>query len=159
MSVIFRISGKNFDAEACARSTTLPVVKVYKRGQLIYPSSMVLKKRYLTSGVNMRLEGPDGLEGKLHTLVSRAHSAINKHHREIQRLRKFPGVQNACLDFGVLELNVAAQFESVPHEFLLQLGRLRIDLEISIYHAFQRRKKKVPNKTLHRTRKSGAPVS
>ena len=152
MSAILRISGKNLDAKACAQSTTLPVVKVYQRGQPVYPASKLLKKRNHMSGLNIRLTPPDGLDSKLYTLVRRARTMIKRHRAELRRLRKFPGVQYACLDFGVPELNVAGQFEHVPHEFLLELGRLRIDLEISIYHAFRRKKKAAPNKSLNRTR-------
>jgi hypothetical protein len=46
------------------------------------------------------------------------------------------GVESAVLDIGVAKLDVAGQFEHIPAAFLLELGRMGIDLEISIYHAF-----------------------
>ena len=145
--------------EACAKATTLPVEYVYQRGKLIYPASKLLKKRYRLSGLNIQLTANHGLDAKLYALVRCAQKVIKRHRDELQRLRKFPGVQYARLDFGISELDVAGQFEYIPHEFLLELGRLKIDLEISIYHAFRRTKKIAPNKSLKRTRQSAAPLS
>ena len=146
--MILRISGKHFEAEACARSTKLPVCNVYKRGQL-----GPLKKRSKTAGVNIVLLRTRSFNQNLYGLVNRVSKVVAMSRPELCRLRSFRGVEHMCLDFAINELDVAGQFEQIPYEFLRDLGQLRIDLEISIYHAFKGKRK-----SLNLCRLCGRPI-
>jgi hypothetical protein len=136
MSVILRISGRDLDPEVVARKTTLPVTHIFRRGEPVLPRSKPRGAKNKFSGLNIQIASKDGLNGRASVLVRKAMRVISKHRQELARIARAPGVESAVLDVGVPRLDVAGQFERIPAAFLLELGKLRIDLEISIYHAW-----------------------
>jgi len=136
MSVILRLSGKHLDPETVAQMTKLPIVKKYRRGEAVYPRTKPRGPKHKFSGVNIKITPNDHLQSRASDLARKAMQVISKRRREIIQITKAPGVEFVVLDIGISKLDVAGQFEQIPSPFLLQLGQLGIDLEISIYHAF-----------------------
>jgi hypothetical protein len=55
------------------------------------------------------------------------------HHKELSRLRDFPGNEGAMLDFPVEDRDVAVQTDMFPPELLAMMADLKIALTISRY--------------------------
>ena len=56
-----------------------------------------------------------------------------QHVADLQTVQRFPGVESITLDFAIETRDVAVQSESFPADLLATLGRLGIDLTVSIY--------------------------
>jgi hypothetical protein len=136
MSVILRLSGKHLDPETVAHMTKLRVVNKFRRGEAMYPLTKPRGVKHKFSGLNVQITPDDSLNGRASVLAHKAMQVISKRRREIVRITKAPGVEIAVLDIGISKLDVVGQYERIPAPFLFQLGKLGIDLEISIYHVF-----------------------
>jgi hypothetical protein len=133
MSCILRISGKDFDARAYARRTSLPVVKVYMRGEPRFWHKPTGKKN-INSGVNVEVSRAEFENPKRQ--IRDAIAFLVKHRRAVQRLRNTVGVEEITLDFAIADREVAAQFDYFPPELIRSAGSLGIGIEVSRYHAF-----------------------
>lgn len=137
MSAMLRVSGRKLDPQMVARLTTLPVAMLYQKGEPVFPRTQPRGRKHKFSGINIRLTRFDGFRGQTRALVRKALRVIEARRREVTRIAKMPGVESVVLDIGVAKLDVAGQFERIPAAHLLKLGKMGIDLEISIYHLFE----------------------
>ncbi len=134
MTCILRVSGRQFASRSYAQRTTLPVVKVYVRGEPRLPRSRPNGKNHTTSGVNIEVSGADFTNFKRQ--VRDAVSFLTRHRPALRRLARIAGVEELTLDFGLADRDVAAQFDYFPPELITAAGSLGIGIEIARYHAF-----------------------
>jgi hypothetical protein len=133
MSCVLRASGKTFASREYAARTSLPVLKVYARGEPRFRSKPDGKKNQ-RSGVNISVSDADFTN--LKRQIRDAIAFLARHKRALSRLRRSEGLEDLTLDFGVADRDVAAQFDYFPADLLLAAGRLGIGIEVSRYHAF-----------------------
>lgn len=130
MPCVLRASGKNFKSDQFAKSTSLPICAVYRKGDSKIPKK-INRKRWSTSGINVEVSNADfDNPGEQ---VNDALKFLDKYKKELKRLAKYPGVEFMTLDFGFAQLDVVAQYEYFPPELLQAAGQLGIGLEISLY--------------------------
>jgi hypothetical protein len=133
MGCMLRVGGVRFDAAGCAETTTLPVVRVHRRGEPVF-STRPRGKKKSTSSLNVLVS-----RAQFHQLakqITDAQRFLKRHTREIKRVMRKPGVRGAALDFGIARRHAAAQFDRFPPELLLMCGKLGIALEVSWYQAW-----------------------
>src|SRR5262245_14815807 len=133
MGCMLRIGGRYFDAESCADSAKLPVVKVHIKGKPVLRTRPDGKKNS-ESSVNIRVSRAEF--HRLDLQIKHAQAFLARHARELRRITRLRGVEHAVLDFGIARRDVAGQFDRFPASLLLECGRLGIGLEVSWYQAF-----------------------
>ena len=128
MSCILRAWGGDFEAQAFARGSSLPIYAAWPRGEPRRPGS---SKLHVHSGLKADVSACDfdDLPGQ----IADALRFLQTHEAELQRLRTFPNVEGAQFDFAIEERDVWVQSDTFPAELLRRMGELGIDLEVSRY--------------------------
>jgi hypothetical protein len=67
------------------------------------------------------------------TQVSDALAFLRRYHDDLLRLSSIEEADELLLDFGIPQLQVAAQFLRLPAELVSAAGKFRMGLEISLY--------------------------
>ena len=130
MSAVLRIDGVDFDVDRfCAKSSLTPCA-VYRRGERV---SQVSRSRRRRKASGMNIVVSDGEFDDFQRQVQEAIAFLSANRKELRRLMRFPGVEGACLDFGIERLDVAAQFDRLPPELVRLAGELGLGIEISHY--------------------------
>jgi hypothetical protein len=132
VSCVLRVYGRHFDVEAYLRRSPFEPVKVYKRGARERPGSPTIRRRHSTSGCNILVSGRTRTDygGQLRETIRFLKAAMPA----IKRMRRFPGVDGAVLDFGS-EMNPEAVFHyrEFPEELVGLAARGGLALELSLY--------------------------
>jgi hypothetical protein len=127
---VLRVSGKSFDTTEFLRTSSLQPCKVYEGGA---PKAPGLEVRWAANGFNVVASNADGDD--VGQQIADAEQFLDAHRAEIERLTQFPGVDTACLDFGMNCRHEAVWIQTnvFPWHFLKRLALLKIDLEVSVY--------------------------
>lgn len=129
MSCILRVYGTDLDVEHLLLESGLRPYKVYRRGEQTYLHTT--GHHNAGSGFNLAVS-----EAEFHNpeqQVADALAFLEGHEPALTLLASFPGVENAVLDFGIEDRDVAAQVDSFPPRLLLLMGQFNLGLDISRY--------------------------
>jgi hypothetical protein len=135
MSCMIKISGADLDIDKLLVNTTLIVDKSYHRGeqrQKINP-----KKLNKESGASfiVSLAYFDEFEAQ----KNGARIFLSDNREAIRKIMAWPGVDGACLDFGIKKRDVAVQVDCLDSELLKLAGDLGIGIELSQYRCEDRK--------------------
>jgi hypothetical protein len=131
MSAVIKASGEQFDVDAFLAGCTLPVWRVYRRGERRFPGSQTNKDQQTASGVHVIASGADFDE--FPKQVAEATEFLRAQAKQLLRLRSFPGVQVVNIDFGVERRDVAIQCDYLTPELVGLAGSLGMGIGFSIY--------------------------
>ena len=82
---------------------------------------------------------------------------LKRHGAAVRKLRRFPGVEDATLDFGIVWHDVAVQADVLPAELVLLAGKCGLAVEVSHYPiATARRSKRARRRGIARRRTTRA---
>ena len=123
---VLRACGDDFDVDAFLSTSNLQPCAVYHRGE---PRSRL--KLHSENGFNIAVTE----HGKLKEDIPEAISFLSAHEAELLRLRNFSGVKDVCLDFGYERRDVVVQYDYLPSELLVLVGKLGLGIELSLYPA------------------------
>jgi len=138
---VFRAYGKTFDVDAFVAKSVMPISGVSYRGEPLFPgmkfASWMRKfprvKRF--SGFVVPVSNRSW--SNLNAQIKDAKRFLEKHSRELKRLRRMTGLDDVCLDFPLDQRigrnNLATQHDSLPADLLLAAGKLGIGITLSIY--------------------------
>ncbi len=135
MSSVLRVTGRDFDVDRCCAQLGLAPCAAYRRGEPMFPASQPDGRRNEQSGVHLVVSDA-GFE-EFPRQVEEAIAFLRAHGGEVRQLVQFPGVESACLDFGVTRRDVAVQCEYLPPELVRLAGELGLGIELSQYPALQ----------------------
>lgn len=124
---ILRASGTAFDVQSFLKDSPLKATVVYRKGQRRRPAS---RGSQTASGFNTVV---CAREDSLETQVGDALSFVRTNAAELQRLRKFAGVDEVVLDFACPQGEIATRSARFPAELLAAAGSLGIDIHLSFY--------------------------
>jgi hypothetical protein len=131
---VLRVTGKNFDAEAFLRNSSLKPYKVFRSGD---PRTMSSAEGsvHMESGFNVNVS--DAAWTDLSQQISDACTFLGQYTHELQLLTSLGTVEDIRLDFpSYLRIGtneVVAQFDYFPPELLKSAGNLGIGIELSTY--------------------------
>lgn len=109
---VLRVHGNDFDARRFIDGSRLKAVRLEASA-----FNVVVSER-----------GADDLRGQ----IADAIAFVDAHSEELQRLKQHLGAE-VCLDFGIAQTEVAAQFVSFPPELVRKAAEIGAGLEVSLY--------------------------
>ena len=131
MSCVLRANGAGFLVDRFLQESELIPCAVYRKGERRSPVRKPKGQIHETSGLNVDVSKADfdNLQGQIQDAIS----FLKQHKTELERLRRFPGVDEVCLDFGIAKRDVIAQADYFPPVLLYLAGSLGIGIELSQY--------------------------
>jgi len=136
MSWCLRASGETFDVDASIKHHPLDTIVVHRKGKPKYPQSRPDGPRNDQSSLNIVVSNADfdNIDQQIDDAIAYLSDKVNAD--KITKLMSHPGVDGACLDFGV-ELNTNEEFcfqgFVFPADLTKLAGELGLDIELSIY--------------------------
>jgi hypothetical protein len=134
MSCVLRAWGRALDVDRFRTESSLCPCRVYRKGDPAPGSSRRSPPRIREdSGIVIDVSGAD-----FDDLPRQIEDAIHflEHHRSaLLHLQHFPGVEEACLDFGLARHDVAAQYMHLPATLIRLAAEFGLSIELSIYTA------------------------
>ena len=132
MAAILRVDGKDFDPDRFVADSALAPVQIYRRGEPRQgPGSE--GKVHTTSGLNFMLS--DAEFDEFDQQVADAIAFIKFHRDELKRLRDFPGIESATLDFGIRRPDLVVQTNTFPSALIRRAGALGWGIELTQFPA------------------------
>lgn len=130
MPCVLRVNGPEFEPESFLRDSDLEADPVYHRGDPKLPSRPK-GPTWGDSGFHVAVSdvGFDDLPGQIREAIQ----FLEENEPELRRLARFPGVEDAGLDFGIARRDVAVQSDFFPPALLSLAGRLNFYLMLSLY--------------------------
>jgi hypothetical protein len=123
---VLRATGDNFRVEKLLEASSLIPCNVFRKGERKSSSRV-----WETSGITIAVSDSDGSD--LASQISCAIEFLRDNRDELLRLRKFDGVEEMELDFGIYRQNSFLQSNLFPAELVAIAGDLQIGIELSIY--------------------------
>lgn len=130
---MLRASGTDFDVVTFVTNSELDPVAVFKKGEPRSPVSNPDGPKHKCSGLNFLISNADFSEFELQTTETLAF--VRKYKELITKLQTFPGVENITVDFGVKTQSPGWCSFNFVSDLLLELGKLGISPELSVYPA------------------------
>ena len=131
MSTVLGAYGEDFDVDSFVADCTLPICAVKRRGEPVLPHSQPNGRRHERSGVHVLVSDADF--DYFDQQVADAIEFLQTETAELQRLRDFPGVENAVLDFGIARRDAAVQCDCLPPALVRLAGSLGLGIVLSQY--------------------------
>jgi hypothetical protein len=133
VSCVLRAIGRDFDVDAFLSDSELTGATTFRRGEPRAGASAARSAREVgpASGFNLPVGHVE--LGDLQEQIREATAFLREQEEELRRLSQFPGLEEVCLDFGILSRDIAAQVVVFPAELLWQAGALDIDLVVTHY--------------------------
>jgi hypothetical protein len=131
MSALIRAAGNIFNVDSFLKDSPFIPTKVFRAGEPRFPASKPNGPFHTSSGLNVKvsLADFDDYEAQMKD----AFYFMRDHADEIVRLRDFEGVEGLGIDFGADIYPPGFSSFRFPHQLLLMAGKLRVDLELSVY--------------------------
>jgi hypothetical protein len=137
---VLHASGEQFAVDAFLTDSSLTPYVVRHRGDAIRSVARP-GRRYEESSLSLDASSADG---DLETECADVLQFLRTHASELARLAQFPGVTDIRLDFAYYRRKTFLQCDYLPPELLFLAGSLRIGIELSLYPAPAKPRKK-PN--------------
>ena len=128
---ILRVAGLDFVPSDFLAGSSLVAFRQYVRGQPLSPVGRRSTQLHDGGGMCCDVSAHDDLAAQIRDALA----FLGRHEEDLRRLADAPRVESRCLDSALLVQpdRVAASYATFPAELLLAAGRLRIDLETSVY--------------------------
>lgn len=129
MSCILRINGTDLILNDLLKVNLIPS-STWEKGTPIL-SAMPEGKKYSNSGASYVVSEADFDEFEV-----QKYDAINfleRNNRQIMEIMHLPGIEGACLDFGINSKDVPVQCDHFPSELVKLSGKLGLGIELSQY--------------------------
>jgi hypothetical protein len=124
------VMGKNFDVDSFLRDSPFDPEAIYHRGKRwAWPGGTKMNV-FSSSGFSVTV---GKIFGKLPPQVRVSTRFLERHRRELMRLKKYPGVTFIRLVLIYCPGNVANTCEVLPHRLLALAGTYGITLQLSVY--------------------------
>ncbi len=131
MSAILRASGASFDVDSFTKDSSLVIDLIFRIGDPVRPTVAPDGRKLKSSGFSVVVSEVDFDDYKQQ--FKEAYFFMRAHEDELIRLAGFPGLQSLCIDFGA-NINPPGWCSfRFPHTLLRMAGRVKTDLELSIY--------------------------
>jgi hypothetical protein len=133
------VTGRDFDPAKFLRKISLAESsEVWLRGQPIRLKATrrrLRRKTLSVSGFHVAASQP-GPDTSIDRQVTQAIQFLRKHRRDLQRLRRTPGVESKTLRFGMIWPDKAGAIGRVlPRELLQIAAQCGLDIEFAVYGA------------------------
>ena len=112
--------------------SSLKPYDVYHKGELRLETSQQLHD---SSGFKVEVSAAEFED--FEKQVADAISFLKQNRQELERLRGFPGVEGASLDFGLYKRDVFCQRDTLPSELLYLAGGIGLDIDLSQFPAVE----------------------
>lgn len=132
MACYLAARGRVFDVDAFLKTTSLSVAHVWRRGEPLGSlGAGHSRQRHQYSGfdVVVSLYDRDALSHQL----SEAERFLRMYARELVRLRKFRGVVEIWLDFGITWADVPMHVDCLPSSLVAAAGKIPLAIALSHY--------------------------
>ena len=130
MACMLRASGRGIDVDEYLRRSSLQASEVFHRGDVQHPTWPKARK----SGCDFVVSGCKRTD--LAGQVREASKWLRRKRRSVGVLRRFRGVENLVLDFGVeWHSDAAAQWMRLSEDLVGLAGGLGLALEMTMYPA------------------------
>lgn len=129
MPCVLHFLGDALESSELARLAPVEPCAVFRKGEA--RSQRPAARPSQTSGVSLLVSEADF--DQLDQQQDKALEFLATHREALARMRAFPGVEEASLDFGTEMRNVIVQSDSFPPELLAHLAQLRARLVLSQY--------------------------
>jgi hypothetical protein len=127
---MLRISGVELDVDLLVRSTALIPEAIHRKGEPRL-STRPNGPKTTTSGASFVVSDAGFDQFKIQKEDAIAFLTTNR--QELQRIMSFPGIEGACLDFGIYWRDVPMQCDHFPSELVAIAGELGLGIELSQY--------------------------
>jgi len=124
---VLRASGAAFDVDAFLKTSSLRPPVVYRKGQRRKPAS---RGPHTLSGFNLVVCSGE-TSADVHGAEVLAFLQANR--VELERLRRFSGVESVVLEFAVPQDAIASRGARFPADLLALAGTLGIDIQVTFY--------------------------
>jgi hypothetical protein len=134
---MLRVSGRQFAVDTYfRRPSALRPIKVYRRGDPVFPFSQPKGRKQLQSGASFTVSRRDFSEFAWQ--VRDAIRFLERNKSEVRRLCRFAGVESAFLDFGVEPRETSmVQWWRFPKRLIELAQAVPLELELSLYLAIE----------------------
>ncbi len=129
MPCVLHFLGDALESSELARLAPVEPCAVFRKGEA--RSQRPAARPCKTSGVSLVVSEADF--DQLGQQQNEAVEFLSRHREALARMRAFPGVEEACLDFGTEMRNVIVQSDSFQPVLLGQLAQLQTQLVLSHY--------------------------
>jgi hypothetical protein len=130
------VFGRRFDVDRYLSRVALEPYKVYRRGEPVL-STRPKGAKQQGSGFNLVVSGAK--RTNVRAQIRAATKFIEACLVDLRRLRRFPGVEEVCLDFGVeWHTDAAIQWTTLPERLVTLAGRAGLSLEVTMYPSASR---------------------
>jgi hypothetical protein len=128
---VLHASGEHFAVDAFMAESSLAPYKICHRGDSMGRASFP-DRCYEKSSLSLDASSADG---DLAAECADVLQFLRTHASELSRLAQFPGVTDIRLDFAYYRRRTFLQCDYLPPELLFLAGSLRIGIELSLYPA------------------------
>lgn len=128
MGCVLRAYGSEFVVDSFLEESNLKSYAIYRRGQPRFEDEFDGK---LNDSSGLKIDVSDAKLEDLQRQVADAILFLKRNRKELKRLRRFNGVEGACLDFALIKRDVPCQYDTLPAALLSLAGSLGLDIELS----------------------------
>lgn len=128
MACMLRIEGRALNIDAFLERSPFEPSRVFRRGVKEYSTGPANRG----SGVNFVISGRkrSDFRGQVRETIGFLTDCM----REVKRVRRYPGVEGAVLDFGVeWKAEAAIQWSHLPEELVRLAAQAGLALEVTVY--------------------------
>ena len=129
---VLRASGENFDVDMFSARSSIPIDRVYRRGEGLLGARK--RSKHKVSGLAATVSDASWL--RLPLQIRDAEQFLLTYKREIMRLSRFPGVEDLVLEFSAtipFRRNFLTRTDRFPASLVRSTGKLGIALELRSY--------------------------
>lgn len=128
MACMIRIDGRHLDVDAFLRRSPLEPSRVFRRGVKDYSTGPASRRSGFTFVISNRQRS--NFKGQIRETIA----FLTEWMRELRRVRRFPGVEGAVLDFGVeWKADAAIQWSHLPEQLVRLAAQAALALEVTVY--------------------------
>ncbi len=125
MGCVLRAYGSEFQVDSFLQGSSLTPYEIYRKGEERSTEHEV----HDSSGLKVEVSSAEFED--LQKQVADAISFLKTYWKELKRLRTYPGVEGASLDFALTKRDVFCQYDTLPAELLYLAGGVGLDIDLS----------------------------
>jgi hypothetical protein len=131
MPCIIAAGGRDFDVDAFLVECTMPVTTTARRGRPRFPNSKSDSGLHEYSSIQISISDADFDNFDLQ--VAHAIAFLVANVAQLERLCRFPNLEEARLDFGIYKGHATVHCDYLPPELVRAAGAIGLGIEISHY--------------------------
>lgn len=131
MPCIIAAGGRDFEVDAFLAGCTLPVTTAARRGRPRHPNSQIDSGLHEYSSIQVSVSDAGFDDFQQQVVDAIAFMSLNA--IQLERLCRFPNLEEARLDFGIYRRDVPVQCDYFPVELLRLVAAIGLGIEVSHY--------------------------